>query len=141
MRPPSATPRHLLKAVSLTDAYAGATTPKQASSFLNQLAIFAYYTPAAGETANTCSIQVEFSPEIGGEDDDLYMPSEVKTYSGGDITLTDETLITAATDAGTTRKKYWLVPITGLYYRIRAKETGKVTTFGTLDLRVVEHYN
>ena len=116
--------------VTLTAAYAGNASSNIEVQSNDKFTIIAEYTGGATETSNTCELEISFSA-------DGTTWAQYGTWSSG--ATSTFTAVTFQFDQDTN------VPINfeglGEWLRIRAKETGVVSNFGTLKLTLYRNKN
>lgn len=112
--------------VTLTDAYTGNTSGDIECRSDDEFTIIASYAKGSSETGNTCDIEVCFSPDssiyaqVGYWSVAAASTFTAKTFSFNQ----DTTMIIPKSE----------LAVLGQYMRIRAKETGVATNYGTLTL-------
>ena len=117
-------------AVNLTDAYETELSTTATKSFkttgYSKLNLDVLYTMGATETTNSIEIKVEGSP-----DGVNYYRIPNESVSGGTSTITRREFTYVGVDAAATTISIGL-DIFYEYMKVSAKETGKVTNFGTV---------
>ena len=114
--------------VTLTTAYSGNQISFPVPGY-DYAVIYASYVP--GANGNTCSIQVEGSPD----DTNYYPKTTLLDSDTGTSTLLDHIGQIPGASTAVTYKKRWIIPIDDRYVRISAKEDNAAG--GTLTIQML----